>query len=149
MTRISDSGLSVAIVGATGQVGTVMREILAERSFPIRDLRLFSSARSAGTSIDFGGRAIIVEDVELPTLMADETPDSRGPEERNGKDWFAAPDGNGEVDWPAFASPRKERPAKEDRDQDANERVRYLFPVPDQTDWDVGELRYERKRSSR
>ena len=64
MTRISDSGISVAIVGATGQVGTVMREILAERSFPIRELRLFSSARSAGTSIDFGGTTVIVEDVE-------------------------------------------------------------------------------------
>ena len=64
MTRISDSGLSVAIVGATGQVGTVMREILAERSFPIRELRLFSSSRSAGTAIEFGGATIIVEDVE-------------------------------------------------------------------------------------
>ncbi|MBQ3359710.1 aspartate-semialdehyde dehydrogenase [Microbacterium sp. 22179] len=64
MTRISDSGLSVAIVGATGQVGTVMREILAERSFPIRELRLFSSARSAGTSIEYGGTSVIVEDVE-------------------------------------------------------------------------------------
>ncbi|WP_309129434.1 aspartate-semialdehyde dehydrogenase [Microbacterium sp.] len=64
MTRISDSGLSVAIVGATGQVGTVMREILAERSFPIRELRLFASARSAGTSIEFAGTPVIVEDVE-------------------------------------------------------------------------------------
>ncbi|MDR2322208.1 MAG: aspartate-semialdehyde dehydrogenase [Microbacterium sp.] len=64
MTRISDSGFSVAIVGATGQVGTVMRDILAERSFPIRELRLFASARSAGTAIDFGGTPVIVEDVE-------------------------------------------------------------------------------------
>lgn len=64
MTRISDSGLSVAIVGATGQVGTVMREILAERSFPLRELRLFASARSAGKSIEFGDVAIIVEDVD-------------------------------------------------------------------------------------
>ncbi|GAA4486309.1 aspartate-semialdehyde dehydrogenase [Microbacterium panaciterrae] len=64
MTRISDSGFSVAIVGATGQVGTVMRDILAERSFPIRELRLFASARSAGTAIDFGGVSVIVEDVE-------------------------------------------------------------------------------------
>ncbi|WP_341944830.1 aspartate-semialdehyde dehydrogenase [Microbacterium sp. LWH11-1.2] len=64
MTRISDSGLSVAIVGATGQVGTVMREILAERAFPIRELRLFSSSRSAGTAIEFGGATVIVEDVE-------------------------------------------------------------------------------------
>ncbi len=63
MTRISDSGYSVAIVGATGQVGTVMREILIERAFPIRELRLFSTARSAGTAIEFGGETIIVEDV--------------------------------------------------------------------------------------
>ncbi|MGO2931258.1 aspartate-semialdehyde dehydrogenase [Microbacterium sp.] len=64
MTRISDQGHSVAIVGATGQVGTVMREIIAERAFPIRELRLFSSSRSAGTAIDFGGVDVIVEDVE-------------------------------------------------------------------------------------
>ncbi|UGS26555.1 aspartate-semialdehyde dehydrogenase [Microbacterium resistens] len=64
MTRISDSGLSLAIVGATGQVGTVMRDILAERSFPIRELRLFASARSAGTAVEFGGETILIEDVE-------------------------------------------------------------------------------------
>ncbi|WP_036317066.1 aspartate-semialdehyde dehydrogenase [Microbacterium sp. B24] len=63
MTRISDSGLSVAVVGATGQVGTVMREILAERAFPIRELRLFATARSAGTAVEFGGETIIIEDV--------------------------------------------------------------------------------------
>ncbi|MCR2791848.1 aspartate-semialdehyde dehydrogenase [Microbacterium sp. zg.Y625] len=63
MTRISDSGLSVAVVGATGQVGTVMREILAERSFPIRELRLLATARSAGTAVDFGGHTVIIEDV--------------------------------------------------------------------------------------
>ncbi|BDV31381.1 aspartate-semialdehyde dehydrogenase [Microbacterium terricola] len=63
MTRISDSGLSVAVVGATGQVGTVMREILAERSFPIRELRLFATARSAGTAVEFAGETVIVEDI--------------------------------------------------------------------------------------
>jgi len=63
MTRISDSGLSVAVVGATGQVGTVMREILAERAFPLRELRLFATARSAGSAVEFGGHTIIVEDV--------------------------------------------------------------------------------------
>ncbi|GAD35411.1 aspartate-semialdehyde dehydrogenase [Microbacterium sp. AISO3] len=63
MTRISDSGLSVAVVGATGQVGKVMREILIERNFPIRELRLFATARSAGTSIEFAGHDVIVEDV--------------------------------------------------------------------------------------
>jgi aspartate-semialdehyde dehydrogenase len=64
MTRIADSGLSVAVVGATGQVGTVMREILAERSFPIRELRLFATARSAGTAVEFAGETVIIEDVE-------------------------------------------------------------------------------------
>ena len=63
MTRISESGLSVAVVGATGQVGTAMLDILAERAFPIRELRLFATARSAGSSLDFGGHTIVVEDV--------------------------------------------------------------------------------------
>ena len=63
MTRISDSGLSVAVVGATGQVGAVMREILAERAFPIRELRLFATARSAGTSVEFAGQTVVIEDV--------------------------------------------------------------------------------------
>lgn len=63
MSRISDSGLSVAVVGATGQVGTVMREILAERAFPIRELRLFATARSAGTAVEYGGQTVIIEDV--------------------------------------------------------------------------------------
>lgn len=63
MTRISDSGLSVAVVGATGQVGTVMREILLERRFPIRELRLFATARSAGTAVVFAGETVVIEDV--------------------------------------------------------------------------------------
>ncbi|HAQ59876.1 MAG TPA: aspartate-semialdehyde dehydrogenase, partial [Microbacterium sp.] len=60
---MSDSGLSIAVVGATGQVGTVMLEILLERSFPIRELRLFATARSAGSSLPFGGHEVVVEDV--------------------------------------------------------------------------------------
>lgn len=59
------SGFSVAIVGATGQVGTVMRRILDERDFPVRTIRFFASARSAGTIIDFRGRPITVEDVAV------------------------------------------------------------------------------------
>ncbi len=65
MTVIAETGLSVAVVGATGQVGTVMREILAERAFPVRELRLFATARSAGTTRDFAGRQIEIEDVAL------------------------------------------------------------------------------------
>ncbi|QLJ00387.1 aspartate-semialdehyde dehydrogenase [Streptomyces sp. NEAU-sy36] len=44
--------MRVGIVGATGQVGTVMRRILVERNFPVTQLRLFASARSAGTVLD-------------------------------------------------------------------------------------------------
>lgn len=63
MTRISDSGISLAVVGATGQVGSVMREILLERSFPVREIRFFATARSAGTAIEFAGHDVVVEDV--------------------------------------------------------------------------------------
>ncbi len=65
MTRISETGLSIAVVGATGQVGTVMCEILAERQFPVRELRLFATARSAGTTREFAGQSIEVEDIAL------------------------------------------------------------------------------------
>ncbi|RDG39712.1 aspartate-semialdehyde dehydrogenase [Streptomyces corynorhini] len=54
--------MKVGIVGATGQVGTVMRSILAERGFPVAELRLFASARSAGSVIEWQDRAITVED---------------------------------------------------------------------------------------
>ncbi|MGW4913345.1 aspartate-semialdehyde dehydrogenase [Streptomyces sp. NPDC004270] len=50
--------MRVGIVGATGQVGTVMRGILTERDFPVTELRLFASARSAGTVLD----GVTVED---------------------------------------------------------------------------------------
>jgi aspartate-semialdehyde dehydrogenase len=54
--------VKVGIVGATGQVGTVMRGILAERAFPVTELRLFASARSAGSGIEWQGSRITVED---------------------------------------------------------------------------------------
>ncbi len=50
------------MVGATGMVGNVMRALLAEREFPHNELRFFASARSAGSTIDFRGRSITVED---------------------------------------------------------------------------------------
>ncbi len=54
---------TIAIVGATGQVGRVMRSILAERDFPADEVRFFASARSAGKTIEFRGKDIVVEDV--------------------------------------------------------------------------------------
>src|SRR5277367_3778221 len=56
--------MRVAIVGATGQVGTVMRSILLERDFPVDDVRFFASSRSAGSTIEWRGQAITVEDAD-------------------------------------------------------------------------------------
>jgi aspartate-semialdehyde dehydrogenase len=56
--------LNVAVVGATGQVGAAMRQILLEREFPVASIRFFSSARSAGTVLPFGGEEITVENAE-------------------------------------------------------------------------------------
>jgi aspartate-semialdehyde dehydrogenase len=52
----------VAVVGATGQVGAVMRRLLDERDFPLAQVRYFASARSAGTTLPWRGEEIVVED---------------------------------------------------------------------------------------
>ena len=55
---------SVAVVGATGAVGETMMAILAERDFPIKQLHLLASARSAGNTISFKGKDYSVEDLQ-------------------------------------------------------------------------------------
>lgn len=57
-------GARIGVVGATGQVGTVVRQLLADRAFPIDEIRFFASTRSAGTMLSFGGKDIVVEDTE-------------------------------------------------------------------------------------
>jgi hypothetical protein len=90
---------------------------------------------------------IVVTDVELPNIMGAAS-DHPGPSHEKPKaDWFSAGEGDGEVEWPAFASPRRDRGEQPELDGEAADRVRYLFPVPDSTDWDVGELRVNKKRS--
>ena len=59
------SGLRVGVVGATGQVGGVMRRILAERDFPVAQIRYFASARSAGTTLPWGDSEVVVEDAAV------------------------------------------------------------------------------------
>jgi aspartate-semialdehyde dehydrogenase len=54
--------MKIGVVGATGQVGSVMRQLLAERNFPVSEIRYFASARSAGTTLDWKGTPITVED---------------------------------------------------------------------------------------
>ncbi|WP_370291163.1 aspartate-semialdehyde dehydrogenase [Nocardioides sp.] len=56
--------INIGVVGATGQVGVAMRQILLERDFPVGDVRFFSSPRSAGTVLAFGDREVVVEDAE-------------------------------------------------------------------------------------
>ena len=55
---------SVAVVGATGAVGEVLLELLAERRFPVEKLALLASARSAGEQVRFGKRSLTVTDLE-------------------------------------------------------------------------------------
>ncbi|WP_022918340.1 aspartate-semialdehyde dehydrogenase [Ruania albidiflava] len=61
-------GLTLAVVGATGQVGKVLRDLLAERDFPLETIRYFASARSAGKTLDWRGEPVVVEDVATADL---------------------------------------------------------------------------------
>ena len=61
---MSERKFNVAIVGATGAVGEVMLEILEQRDFPVDQLHLLASSRSAGTRLMFRGKQIVVQDLE-------------------------------------------------------------------------------------
>ncbi|MGH8994528.1 MAG: aspartate-semialdehyde dehydrogenase, partial [Acidimicrobiales bacterium] len=54
--------MRVAVVGATGQVGGVMRRLLAQRRFPLDEVRFLASARSAGRRLEWRGAEVEVED---------------------------------------------------------------------------------------
>ncbi|MFN8097933.1 MAG: aspartate-semialdehyde dehydrogenase [Dermatophilaceae bacterium] len=54
--------MRVGVFGATGQVGGVMRTLLAERAFPLDDIRFFASARSAGANLAWADGEVVVED---------------------------------------------------------------------------------------
>lgn len=53
---------TVAVVGATGAVGEQIIRLLDERNFPIKELRLLSSARSAGKALSFKGREVVIQE---------------------------------------------------------------------------------------
>ncbi|AZA12318.1 aspartate-semialdehyde dehydrogenase [Corynebacterium gerontici] len=59
---------TVAVVGATGQVGRVMRALLEDRAFPLDTVRFFSSPRSAGTTLTFKDEEVEVEDLTQQTV---------------------------------------------------------------------------------
>ncbi|MCE5301943.1 MAG: aspartate-semialdehyde dehydrogenase [Planctomycetaceae bacterium] len=54
----------VAVVGATGAVGTIIRELLETRKFPHKTMKFIASGRSAGKKIPFAGREIVVEELK-------------------------------------------------------------------------------------
>src|SRR3954454_25321044 len=56
------SPVRIGIVGATGQVGAVMRRMLVERGFPVNEMRFFASSRSAGRALPWGDGEVVVED---------------------------------------------------------------------------------------
>ncbi|MDM8560612.1 aspartate-semialdehyde dehydrogenase [Candidatus Parabeggiatoa sp. HSG14] len=60
MSRLFD----IAVVGATGAVGETMISILEERDFPVNNLYLLASSRSAGKQVKFKGKSLMVEDLE-------------------------------------------------------------------------------------
>ena len=55
--------VSVAVVGATGAVGQAMLDILHQRQFPVDKIYALASARSAGNTVDYGNKSLIVEDL--------------------------------------------------------------------------------------
>ena len=57
--------MRVGVVGATGQVGAVVRRLLAERNFPVDEIRFFASARSAGNTLQWQGVDIRIEDAAV------------------------------------------------------------------------------------
>ena len=54
-------GVHLAVVGATGAVGDMMRRVLVERKFPIGSIKFLASAKSAGKPIEFAGKSHTVE----------------------------------------------------------------------------------------
>ncbi|MDR7481232.1 MAG: aspartate-semialdehyde dehydrogenase [Armatimonadota bacterium] len=65
------AGLRVAVVGATGIVGRTMVKVLAQRRFPLQRLRLFATARSAGSTLAFGDAQVTVEETGDSVLEHD------------------------------------------------------------------------------
>src|SRR5277367_3845720 len=58
------NGQRIAVIGATGAVGQTTLKILEQRKFPVRELRAYASARSAGTTVTFAGESIKVEKLD-------------------------------------------------------------------------------------
>jgi aspartate-semialdehyde dehydrogenase len=63
------NGYRVGVLGATGLVGTTILELLADRDFPVAELTLFASERSAGREIEWEGQALTVQPLSEETIQ--------------------------------------------------------------------------------
>ncbi len=61
---MNNSSYVVGIVGATGAVGQELVRLMVERNFPLSSLRLFASARSAGKTVEFAGKTLVIEEAK-------------------------------------------------------------------------------------
>lgn len=64
----AEKGYRVAVVGVTGAVGSELLKTLQAREFPVSELRAMASARSAGKTLEFGGREVVIEDLETASF---------------------------------------------------------------------------------
>lgn len=62
------AGYVVGVAGGTGAVGREILRTLTRRNFPVRELRIFASARSAGSTVEFQGEKVVVEDLETASF---------------------------------------------------------------------------------
>jgi hypothetical protein len=153
------------------RVGETVRETNQTAEWRLPDPRLPEKSDEQETEVAAGASApttIVVEEVDLPKLVADERVEETRERKRREVfmpqgdpaeyqahtatktstdpqtgDWLAA---DGGVEWPAFAGGRTRRQTTRNRETASALSAKQLFPVPDATDWEVGELRYERKR---
>lgn len=77
---------SIAVVGATGAVGTIIRELLEKRQFPHRRIKFLASARSAGRRLPFAGSEVVVEELRPEAFEGVELAISSTPDDVAG--WF-------------------------------------------------------------
>ena len=78
------NGQRIAVVGATGAVGQTTLKILEERNFPVREMRVYASARSVGKNATFKGESIKIEK-STPTRSRESISRSSPPAESSRK----------------------------------------------------------------
>lgn len=150
------------------RVGETVTDSNQTAEWRLPDPRIAERTDEAETKVAASApTTIVVEEVDLPKLVADErieesrerkrrevfmpqgdpaeyrTHSGRSDSGHEKSDWLAA---DGGVEWPAFAGGRARRQTTRSRESASALSAKQLFPVPDATDWEVGELRYERKR---